>query len=86
MFSYFFFRLKAWIKDVLWKAEFPAPEETDELEIFEKIQLYRGSTFDDIFIHNHVEAAVSVEILKLFLLNVCVSCLVYSINWFCNLF
>ena len=74
------FRLKTFIDEVLWKSEFPAPEETDEIQVFNKIRIYKGSNFDDIFINNHVEHAVSLEIFKLFLLNVKVCIYIVSIG------
>lgn len=62
----------------LWAADLPVPEATDDLdrEIFEKLAIYKGSTFDDVFIHNLAEPRIAVEILKLFIIHARVNILI----------
>ena len=48
--------------------ELPKPNTKDEIEIAEKLALYKGSTFDDTFVNGLVEPRVAVEILKLWII------------------
>ena len=56
------------MKDVLWNVELPKPETTKEIEIAEKMALYKGSSFDDTYVNGLVEPRIAVEILKLWIL------------------
>ena len=73
------FRVKTFISETLWKATFPEPTTPEDAKVYEKLSSYKGSDFDDIFIKDHVEYRVALEIFKLFLLHARVSIISYIV-------
>ena len=73
-------RVRTFIKEIFWKATLPEPTTTEEAEIYKKLPTYKGSDFDDIFVKDHVEYRVALEIFKFFLLHARVSITLYIIS------